>query len=196
MKNISPCLKRKDVLIIRQKKQGRNKERTKGERKMKIPIRTLTYSALILALAIVVQSVKMPQYLTGPLVNALLFTASALVGPLSGVLVGLFTPLLAFSFGIMPLAPAIPVIVLGNCFLAIFYGLFAKKPILAVIVAAFAKFAVMTLSVYYLFPLLLQITFPQQVVTMLTVPQLATALAGGALALIVLKAVQWQKIKR
>jgi len=162
---------------------------------MHLTTRILTRSALILALAIVVQSIRLPQYLTGPLVNALLFLATALVSPLSGALVGLFTPLLAFSFGIMPLAPAVPVIMLGNCFLAIFFGLFAKKRIIAMIIAAVAKYGIMALSVYYLFPLLLNITFPDKVIAMLTTPQLFTALGGGALALVILKALELKKDK-
>ena len=162
---------------------------------MHLTTRILTRSALILALAIVVQSIRLPQYLTGPLVNALLFLATALVSPLSGVLVGLFTPLLAFSFGIMPLAPAVPVIMLGNSFLAIIFGLFAKKQIFAMIIAAVAKYGIMALSVYYLFPLLLNISFPDKVIAMLTTPQLFTALVGGALALVLMKALELKKDK-
>jgi uncharacterized membrane protein len=162
---------------------------------MQLTTRILTRSALILALAIVVQSIRLPQYLTGPLVNALLFLAAALVSPLSGVLVGLFTPLLAFSFGIMPLAPAVPIIMLGNSFLAIIFGLFAKKQIIAMIIAAVAKYGIMALSVYYLFPLLLNITFPDKVIAMLTTPQLFTALGGGAIALVILKALELKKDK-
>ncbi len=163
---------------------------------MKITTKILTRSALILALAIAVQSIKMPQFVTGPLVNALLFLAAALISPISGVLIGLFTPLLAFSFGIMPLAPAVPVIMLGNGLLAAVYGLLSRKPVLGVGVASLAKYAVMTLSVYFLFPGLLKITFPQKVVTILTTPQLLTALAGGVLALLVIKAMDWQKVNR
>lgn len=162
---------------------------------MQLTTRILTRSALILALAIVVQSIRLPQYLTGPLVNALLFIATAMVSPLSGVLVGLFTPMLAFSFGIMPLAPAVPIIMLGNSFLAIFFGLFAKKPIIAIIIAAVAKYGIMALSVYYFFPLLLNITFPDKMIAVLTTPQLLTALGGGALALVILKALDLKKNK-
>ena len=163
---------------------------------MKITTKTLTRSALILALAIAVQSIKMPQFVTGPLINALLFLAVALVNPISGVLIGLFTPLLAFTFGIMPLAPAVPVIMLGNGLLAAVYGLFSRKPVLGVGIASLAKYMMMTVSVYYLFPGLLKITFPQKVIVMLTTPQFFTALGGGVLALLVLKAMDWQKLNR
>lgn len=160
---------------------------------MQLTTKILTRSALILALAIVVQSIRLPQYLTGPLVNMLLFLASALVSPLSGILVGLFTPLLAFSMGIMPLAPAVPVIMAGNCFLALLFGLFRGKPIVGVIVAALTKYAVMALSVFYLFPMLLHISFPPKLAVTLTTPQLFTALGGGFIALIVLRALGWKK---
>ncbi len=163
---------------------------------MHFTTKILTRSALILALAIVVQSIRLPQYFTGPLVNTLLFLASALVSPISGVIVGLFTPLLAFSMGIMPLAPAVPVIMLGNSSLALIFGLLRQKPILGVIFAAVGKYAVMALSVFYLFPMLLHITFPQKLLATLTTPQLFTALGGGLIALIVLRALGWKKVIR
>lgn len=160
---------------------------------MKITTKVITRSALILALTIVVQSIRLPQFITGPLVNAFLFLAAALIGPISAVLIGLCTPVIAFAFGIMPLAPAVPVIMLGNAALALVYGKIAVygklslKPYLGVAAAALAKYAVMALSVFYLLPWLVNVTLPAKVATTLTTPQVFTALAGGVVALAVLK---------
>ncbi|PKM87980.1 MAG: ECF transporter S component [Firmicutes bacterium HGW-Firmicutes-12] len=155
---------------------------------MKITTKVLTRSALILAIAIAIQSVRMPQFVTGPLVNTLLFLAVATTGSISGVLVGLFTPLLAFAFGIMPLAPAVPVIIAGNIVLALAFGYLRKNPYVGVGVAAIAKYAVMAIGVYYALPLLTGVNLPPKVLATLSTPQLFTAIGGGIIAIIILKA--------
>lgn len=160
---------------------------------MRITSRMITRSALILALAIAVQSVKLPQLATGPLVNTLLFMATALAGSLGGVMVGLFTPLLALAFGIMPLAPVVPIIMLGNAALALIFGLLRKRPYLGIVLAAVAKYGVMTAGLY-LMPLIVNIKLPAKIVAALSTPQLFTALGGGILALILLGAMQWLNI--
>lgn len=161
--------------------------------KMGINTKIITRSAFILALAIAVQSVRLPQFVTGPLVNALLFLAAAVIGPVSAVLIGLFTPAIAFAFGIMPLAPVVPLIMAGNAVLAVVYGLLSDKPYMGVVAAAVAKYAVLAGGVYYLLPMLVNITLPPQVISMLTTPQLYTALGGGVLALLALRAFHWLK---
>ncbi|MDX9871636.1 MAG: ECF transporter S component [Clostridia bacterium] len=157
---------------------------------MNISTKVLTRSALILAIAIAVQSIKMPTFITGPLVNTLLFIAVATTGSLSGVLVGLFTPVLAFAFGIMPMAPAVPVIMAGNIVLALVFGAIKNNPYLGFIAAAVAKFAVMAAGVYFILPVLAGINLPPKLVATLSTTQLFTALGGGVIAVILLKALQ------
>ncbi len=154
---------------------------------MKITTKTITRSALLLALALVIQLGKLPQPVTGPAINAILFLAAALIGPVSAVLIGLCTPVVAFAFGIMPFAPAVIIIMLGNAVLAIVFGLLAKRQIVAFGAAAVAKFLVMALFVKYLFPLVIGIAVPAKVAQMLTLPQLLTALGGAVLAFIILR---------
>lgn len=158
---------------------------------MNISTKVLTRSALILAIAIAIQSIKMPPVITGPLVNTLLFIAVATTGSISGVLVGLFTPVLAFAFGIMPMAPAVPVIMAGNVVLALLFG-YIKNQYIGFIAAALAKFVVMTAGVYGLL-YLVGVKLPPALVTTLSTTQLITALEGGVLALLVLKALQVYK---
>ena len=74
---------------------------------MKFNTRMLTTTALLLALALAVQQFKI-QWLTGPGVNAILILATGYIGALSGIIIGIFTPLLALIMGIMGFAPAIP----------------------------------------------------------------------------------------
>lgn len=159
----------------------------------KITTKTITRSALILALAIAIQSARMPQFVTGPLVNALLILAAAVVGPVSAVLIGLSTPLIAFAFGIMPLAPAVPVIMLGNAALGLVFWYLTDRPYIGIILAATAKYGIMWLGVSYLLPALLNINLPPKVAATLTTPQLFTALGGGVLAVICLKALRLSK---
>ncbi len=144
-------------------------------------LRWLTRTALALALTIVIQMFGLPQLITGSLVNAMLLVACLAAGPSCGVVIGLVTPLLAFSRGILapPLAPMIPFIMLGNAaFVALFWWLGRKwRDYLGLIIAAAAKFAVLALAVRLLTKL------PPPVAQAMQWPQLATALMGGAIAL-------------
>lgn len=157
---------------------------------MKITTKIVTRSAFILALAIAAQLVKLPQPVTGPVINALLFLAAGLIGPISAVLIGLCTPVIAFVFGIMPFAPAVPIIMLGNAALALTFGLLVKKPYLGLVAASLAKYGIMALSVFYVFPGLFNINIPAKFAAALTTPQLFTAFSGAIPALIIIKAVQ------
>lgn len=154
---------------------------------MKITTKIVTRSAFILALAIAVQLVKLPQPVTGPVINALLFLAAGLIGPVSAVLIGLCTPVIAFTFGIMPFAPAVPIIMLGNAVLALTFGLLVKRPYLGLAAAALAKYGVMALSVFYVFPGLFSIAIPPKIAAALTTPQLFTAFGGAVIAFVILK---------
>lgn len=153
----------------------------------------ITRSALILALTIAVQSVRMPQPITGPLVNALLFLAVELIGIPGAILIGLCTPVIAFFLVIMPLAPAIPVIILGNVTLAAVYGLLLHKQLLGLVAAAVAKYGMMSLGVYILLPTIFGLNLPSKIAAALTTPQLFTALGGATLAYIVGKGLKWLK---
>ncbi len=160
---------------------------------MRITTRVITRSALLLALALAIQSVRMPQFATGPLVNAILLIAVNTVSLPGAVLIGLCTPFIAFAMGIMPLAPVVPVIMTGNVVLVAVFAQLIKRPVLGIIAAALSKYAVMTLFIIYLLPMLFKIELPGKIVTTLTTPQLFTALAGGVLALLVLKGMQWYR---
>ena len=147
---------------------------------MKFNTRMLTTTALLLALALAVQQFKI-QWLTGPGVNAILVLAT-LMCALSGIIIGIFTPLVALIMGIMPFAPAIPFIMLGNALLCIGYT-WGKKinPLVGVVTGAILKFILLSLAVRYI------IAAPPPVAAALSFPQLVTALTGGLIAIIILR---------
>jgi len=154
-----------------------------------VSTRFLTRTAILLAIVVAVQFLQMRQPITGPLVNAILLIAASMVGIGSGVLIGLLTPLVAFALGVLPapLAPAIPGIMAGNAVLVTAFGLMSRQPwlgksgpYLGVAVGALLKYLVLAGVVRFL------IQVPPKIAVSLQIPQLFTALVGGALALIVI----------
>ena len=163
----------------------------------------ITETAVMLALLVSLQALTKPagQLVTGSCVNAVL-AVSALVGGLGcGVTVALCSPVLAYLLGIAPQILTVPAIMVGNCVFVMLLALLADKSgknvlkqILAWIAAATAKFV----SLYAIVVLLICGVLREGLLAsglmkapMLKVlpatfswPQLITALAGGAVALL------------
>ncbi len=147
-------------------------------------IKRISRTAILLAIALVFQMGGFPQLITGPLVNTVLFLAAMIVGCQGGMLIGIFTPVIASMRGILPppLTPLIPFIALGNALLVIlFFMLKPKNQMLALLVASTVKFLVLASAVR----LLVQV--PPPIARMMSLPQLVTALAGGCIALLIMK---------
>ena len=154
---------------------------------MKLDLRQLTRAAVLAALAIAVQLANLPQLVTGPAVNAVLYVASLFVSPLAGVFIGVITPWTALVLGIMKLAPAVPVIMAGNVSLCLTSGLLNKRSrYVGMGLAALVKFGVMTAGMRYLISSGTMV--PAAAYASLTTTQLVTALLGGLVALAVLEA--------
>lgn len=146
-------------------------------------IKFLTRTAILLALTVAFQSLKLGQFFTGPLVNAVLFISACTVGWQAGVFIGAITPWIALLVGILKpvLAPAVPFIMLGNALLVIVFSFL--KPLnsyMAVLVSSVSKFGILYIATRFLLHLNPNISYALQL------PQLITALIGGALALIVI----------
>ncbi len=140
-------------------------------------------TALMLALTVVIQMFGLPQWFTGPAVNAMLLLAAGLINPAAGVMVGLFTPVIAVWRGILPpmLTPVVPFIAAGNAiYVLVFVMLERWHPYIGVATAAFAKFALLAAAVR------LVVEVPAAIAQMMQLPQLVTALVGGAGALAIL----------
>ncbi len=153
----------------------------------------LVRTALLIAVLIVLQAVTKAagQFVTGSCVNAVLAVSVLLCGPASGLTVALLSPFMAFLFGIGPqLIYIVPAIAAGNAvFVILLLFLYKEKlisRIIALVVAASAKFACLYLLVSVLLCNVLPLK-PPQIATfqaMFSWPQLVTALIGGALAIV------------
>ncbi len=160
----------------------------------------VTRTAVLIALLIVMQAATAPigsTLVTGSIVNLLLIISVMTCGFYSGLTVAALSPVFAKFFGIGPLWSIIPFIILGNVTLISIWHLIGKRArpsriaayIIALAVAAAAKFAVLYLGIVQLaVPVLLELPEKQAAVisSMFSVPQLITAAVGGAAAVIIL----------
>ena len=166
-------------------------------------IRWITETALMLALLVSLQAITKPlgQIVTGSCVNAIL-AISVLVGGLSsGLTVALISPVLAFLLGIAPMPLTVPAIMAGNCVYVVLLHLLADRTgknllrqIMAWALAAAAKFAALYLLVAKLICGVLSESLiaaghmkppmVQALPVTFGLPQLITALIGGAVALL------------
>lgn len=160
---------------------------------MRYDLRFLTRTAVLLALTVAAQlfSGRLGQMVTGPLVNAMLYISAYSVGWIGGVIIGAVTPWVALAYGIVkaPAVPAVPFIMIANAILVlVFAGVsrlnktWGRYP--AVVVAAVVKFAVLAGAVQYI------LNLKPAVAAAFGVPQLVTALIGGAGALLVIEALE------
>lgn len=160
----------------------------------------ITRTAVFTALLIVMQALTAPlgnTLLTGAIVNFILIATVMICGLASGVTVAAISPACAKLIGIGPLWSLIPFIIAGNIVLVLIWNYignhsFGKeyvRNITAAVIAALGKFIVLYLGIVrFAVPLLLQLPEPQASVISGTfsIPQLFTALVGGALAVITL----------
>ena len=89
-----------------------------------------------------------------------------------------------FLFGIMKFPPMIPFIMIGNALYVLVFSGMKNKPV-GMVLGSLVKFLWLSASVYYMLPLF-GVKAPAVLVEMFTFPQLATAVMGGILALLVL----------
>ena len=138
------------------------------------------------------------QWVTGPIVNAILILTLFLVGIRSALVVCLIPSLMALSGGLLPaiLAPVVPFIMIGNVILvlAIDYATGRQRTLndaknywLGVVVGAGLKFVFLFASVNVIAKLLIKQELAVKVAQMMSWPQFATAVAGGMIAWVVLK---------
>ncbi len=164
-------------------------------------IRWITETAVMLALLIVLQAATKSagQLVTGTCVNAVLAAAVLIGGVSCGLTVALISPVAAYLLGITQQFITVPAIMAGNAVFVIVLkaiaGDGAVRNLAAWLLSAGAKFAVLWLLVAKIIcglaaaPLLesgaLKAPMLEKLPAMFTWPQLFTALAGGALALLI-----------
>jgi hypothetical protein len=139
------------------------------------------------------------QWLTGPIVNAILILALFMAGIRSALTLCLIPSLMALSGGLLPavLAPVVPFIMIGNVILVLTVDYFANLRQFApnsaksywpgVIIGAGLKFLFLFLSADVIAKLLIKQELVVKVAQMMSWPQFATAVMGGLIAWVILK---------
>lgn len=168
----------------------------------------LVRASLLLAICIAFQTIgrnipEINQFLVGPIINCILILTVVMCGKWWGMVVGILTPLLAWFVGQLatPLAPFIPFIMIGNFLFVFIFSLFKEgkliKRSVGIVIGAIVKFLFLSLAATKLINLF-SLNFPTKVANALaismSIPQLITALVGGAFALIILELLRKRKI--
>jgi hypothetical protein len=166
--------------------------------------RTLFITRLVVltSLTLTIGLVGLPQPVTGPLINLMLILTTLVLNALAGTALGIITPLVAVLRGQLPpvLAPMVPFIMISNILLVLIFAAIrrlmsgssgpSRRPIrsasawFGLISGSLVKTAWLYVSATLALPLLLGNTLPPRVIGMMALPQLITALIGGALAMI------------
>lgn len=167
-------------------------------------IRWITETAIMLALLVTLQALTKPmgQLVTGSCVNAILGVSVLVGGLASGVTVALISPVMAFLLGIAPQILTVPAIMAGNTVFVVLLHFIADptgknlgKQAAALGLAAVGKFAALYLIVVKLICGVLSegllasgVLKPPMLKALpatFSIPQLITALIGGAVALLI-----------
>lgn len=136
------------------------------------------------------------QWLTGPIVNAVLILALFLVGIRAALVLALVPSLMALSSGLLPavLAPVVPFIMISNVILVLSIEYFyknAKKEFngywLGVLIGAAGKFLFLYFNVSLIVGLLMKKEVSDKVILLMSWPQFVTAVLGGMIAWGILK---------
>jgi uncharacterized membrane protein len=164
----------------------------------------ITSTAIFIALLVVVQTVTSAfgnQLVTGSVNNLLMIVSVMTLGLASGVTVAVTSPILAKLLGIGPLWSLVPFIIAGNVTLILIWHFIGSRKtgnghiarIAALVCAAAGKFLVLYAGIVRIaVPVLLGLPEQQAaaVSNMFSIPQLFTALIGGALAAAILPVLQ------
>jgi len=136
------------------------------------------------------------QWISGPIINAILILILFLVGIRSALVVCLIPSLMALAGGLLPaiLSPVVPFIMISNVIFVLSIDWLynqSKNEIkgywLGVLVGAGLKFLFLLLSVNFIGHLLIKQELTIKVAQMMSWPQFATAIAGGLIAWAILK---------
>jgi hypothetical protein len=155
---------------------------------MKGKLNLLTKASVLLAIAVVFQLTKMGQYVTGTGINAVLVTAVGTCGLPWAAAIGFMTPVIAVLLGVQPAATMIlvPFIIAGNILYASTFRVLHKyNALVGVAAAAVAKFLLLYTAANIIITKL-----PPPIKLAFSFPQLITALAGGLLAITIMKALK------
>jgi hypothetical protein len=165
---------------------------------MKDNIKFITRTAILLAITIVFQSMGRfiplgpnSNFVVGPLVNACLLIAAAYTGLSGASVISVLSPFGAILTGAAVPLPFAPFIAIGNFLLVLLFSIFKEKRVIGLLSGAVLKFGFLFATISLFVRL---IGAPSKKASLLIFafgwPQLVTALIGGVIALVVIKALE------
>jgi hypothetical protein len=149
--------------------------------------------AIFLASATIMPALIHQQFITGPIVNAILFTSTIILGTESAIMIGLIPSLIALSFGLLSpaLAPMVPFIMMSNAVLVMIFSSLQKRNYwMSMVSASIFKFLFLFVTSSIVINLLLKKEITTKVAQMMSWPQLITALMGGIIAFLIIKTIK------
>ncbi|QSZ26751.1 ECF transporter S component [Aceticella autotrophica] len=168
----------------------------------------LIQASIFLALAMILQIigrnfVQINPILIGPLISTIIFLTTYISGLSLGILIGILIPLLGILIGVVagPFIPFVPVMILGNIILIITFGILMYKGrtflYAGIALSSILRYLFMTFASQYLiniFNLNIPQKILQQVLMLLSTPQLINALIGGIIAIIIIEILNKRKL--
>lgn len=134
------------------------------------------------------------QLITGPIVNAILFISTMVLGVEYAIFIGLFPSLVSIASGLLPvvLAPVIPFIMVSNALLILSFSFFRNRFWQGIVVSSVLKFLFLVSTTSLVTNLVVKKEIASKIILMMSWPQLATALVGGVIAYIILKVLKYE----
>ncbi len=145
--------------------------------------------AIFLALAIFAPLLKI-QLITGSIVNAILFLSTIYLGVSAGLLLSFLPSIFSLSTGLLPLPmiAMVPFIIASNVLLVLSFNFLRKKNFFSsIVLSSFLKFLFLFTTSTFIINLFIKQALPAKIISMMTWPQLITALIGGLITFIILK---------
>ena len=148
----------------------------------------------VLASILVFAPLLKNQIITGPLVNFILFISVVLLGRNTALSLCVFPSIISLLTGFLSIimAPVIPFVIVSNMILVLVFDRLRKNQYLAVLSSAMIKFLFLWGTSSFVVSMFTK-PVAQKVSVMFSYPQFFTALAGGALAILVLKIINNNK---
>ena len=168
----------------------------KAEALQGINVKSLTSFLALAGVAMFLPFFIHIQWITGPIINAVLILVLFLSGIRSAVIVALVPSLMAMSGGLLPivLSPMVPFIMISNIIYIFFIDYIYHRSKTenggywaGILTGSVVKFLFLLLSITALTKLITKKELTLKIAQILSWPQLATAIAGGFLAWVILK---------
>jgi len=160
-------------------------------------LRSLVYAALLLALALVFQSLRFlipippvfTTFLIGSLVNSCIFIAVDTAGLTGAIVIAMVTPIMAYMQQLLLIPLFIVPVAAGNSLLAVLYWFFRKRVTWVKITVAAVGKSILMYSCFLM--LLSMIAIPEQaakaILFVMSWPQVVTGVLGGLIAQMIIK---------